>query len=796
MNLRTIIKVKRLMFATSAFLVVWLLADETLSIEVNLSEYFEEKPVWIGKVGKEGKRLIVNWSVHDSPELTFEIPITQSLSKLVFLRKDATPKIYELTADLVNQGLSINFSKGATVLGKVFSSKDKNVVTEGVIYVQFDTELEVPTPDSEHILSWEIEADGTFMIQGLPKGKHTISVVAPNYLLAEKVVVVHETEELYEVNFSLEKAVFISGRIVGSPNSFAEVTQFKGYIDIESSIHKRQTEPIRTVFSDDQEFMIGPFPVGTRVQLSARLSDGRHSKPIEVIAPTRDLELWVSRWVRVFGKVQDQLSGEPITKFRLLTNLVPVEISAPNGKFSYEIQDHSGDISIDAPGYQFWTETEVEILKEVHEYDLGVIELIPSHSVRGRVIAGDTGEPLPGAKVLRYDGGSSDAGFDARANWIRRWNQNHLTTKTDNLGEFVLEGFPKQGGQIFASASDLGYDGEVITIYDVSELIEFSLDPLGSISGRVESIHGDPVAADIRYPGGSTRTEDGYFHFYVSAGKHRYRAIAKLGQSEVLEIETEPGEVLDNLRIVIDIVGRVYGSVEGLMEDETVNIGVDGVSKFVYSDGPYEFFGVREGIHSISSKTSRGREITGTIEMGTSQEVQFDLHFSGTSSISGKVLIGENGLPETEIIARPENNNFPLGRTSSSEDGLYHLEALAPGTYTIEVPDRVFSKTVEIRGDISLDLQMGTNLIRGKVLASGSVRGAQLRLTGGPPARTLDKGLQTNVDASGEYRFEGLPSGTYQLTVSHPEFTKKSIRIVLNQEFIEYDVYLEDEPRN
>ena len=401
-----------------------------------------------------------------------------------------------------------------------------------------------------------------------------------------------------------------------------------------------------------------------------------------------------------------------------------------------------------------------------------------------------TGEPVMDATVRRIDGGSPDAGIDQRANWIRRWNINNVTATTNQAGEFELDSFPLGGGQVLVGAS--GYSSEQVTINELGEPIEIFLEPRGSISGQVVSQDGVPVPAVIFTHSGSTRTDDGNFQFKVGSGLHRYRAVAKSGRSQTFEIETDVGESIEDLRIVIDIVGRVFGQISGLLEGESVHISADGASESFYTNGPYEVFGIRSGSHNILGRTSLGREINGTIRVEDSGEVLFDVNFSGGSSITGTVFIGNSVLSGTEVIISPEDASVPLGRTVTKSDGSYLFHSLPSGTYTVKIPARAFSKIVEIYGDMQVDFQLGIHTLFGRVQASSSVRGAKLQLTGGPPEQKLVTGIRTSVDHRGVFSFEGLPGGQYEIHATHPDFIAKSLRVKLVDESTEFDIFLEE----
>ncbi|MCY3628254.1 MAG: carboxypeptidase-like regulatory domain-containing protein [Gammaproteobacteria bacterium] len=247
-----------------------------------------------------------------------------------------------------------------------------------------------------------------------------------------------------------------------------------------------------------------------------------------------------------------------------------------------------------------------------------------------------------------------------------------------------------------------------------------------------------------------------------------------------------------DLRIVIDIVGRVQGNIDGLMEDESISISAGGAGGRFYENGPYEFVGVESGEQDIRVLTSFGREILDSIVMGDSQESRFDVTLPIAKTLSGRVLAGKQGIAELEIIARPKDSQLPSGRTATIADGSYHFKALAPGLYTVEIPARSFSESIEIQDDSVHDFHVGSFTLSATVYGRRSVRGATVVLSGGPKDRKLEHGLRQITDANGEYRFLGLPNGRYTIKVTHADYEETSENVNVNQESEKLDVYLEE----
>ncbi len=780
-------------------------SDELQTITVNFVDDLNETPLWIGPViegyetGEPKLLPEIDWRTTETQKIRFVIPTIQRLKKFYVLRKNFLPVIQHNNSHEEYVDVSIEFAEGASIQGKVTARNDGASVTEGIVSLQFDKELEIPVPPEDPIFVWDIEEEGTINLQGLPIGEHNISIEAPGYMRYEETVSVTRLDEEIELNVQLDRAVQVRGSIVDySPNPstslMVEDLKVQGEIEVVLISPEQQTETFAVEFDAENNFSIGPFAEDSVIKIRAHLADGQHSRWSQFNTPSEDIKLHVANWILVSGTVVDQDTAQPITTFTVTSNLDQrVDVEEPNGNFTIEVYEWDGEISIAAPGYVYWTT--FDIGNAELEFDLGVIELVRAHTVRGIVFDNKTGNPMEGVSITRWDGGTPDAGISQKEHWIRRWHYANVKTETNAEGEFELDSFSTAGGQISAWFS--GYAQEILTFHDVNEVLEFRLSPIGSINGQVVLLTGEPTEASINYfdnefSGGGFRTdEDGKFEFSRRAGTYRFSARADAGRSQNYEIELGVDEVVD-LRIVIDIVGRVHGNIAGLLEDENISISAGGAGGWFYENGHYEFVGVESGEQDIRVLTSFGREILDSIVIGDSQESRFDVTLPIAKTLSGRVLAGKQGIAELEIIARPKDSQLPSGRTATIADGSYHFKALTPGLYTVEIPARSFSESIEIQDDSVHDFHVGSFTLSGTVYGRRSVRGATVVLSGGPKDRKLEHGLRQITDANGEYRFLGLPNGRYTIKVTHADYEETSENVNVNQESEKLDVYLEE----
>lgn len=227
--------------------------------------------------------------------------------------------------------------------------------------------------------------------------------------------------------------------------------------------------------------------------------------------------------------------------------------------------------------------------------------------------------------------------------------------------------------------------------------------------------------------------------------------------------------------------------VSGLREGETARTEVGRLYRCLDSNGPYELRGLTDGEHVVVTWTSEDREIRNLITMNESKEVHYDIVFARNSSLYGRVTSGEKGMPYVEVTAKSRDSSLPSGRTTTKTDGSYRFEGLGDGPYLVEVPVRKFKAVVDVDSETEFDISLGANALSGNVRADGSVRGAQLILTGTGTNRLW---LSREVDATGSYRFEALESGTYVIKVTHPDYVETSCEVVITHDVTDFDIYL------
>lgn len=780
-------------FSLTLLLTLWatsISAENSNIVDVTVPNWEEGDEIWVGAVAQDKESNTVQWEHVSTREFSVEIPDTQQLPVLIFLKRDAIPVIRSMTTDLISTGLDIEFEAGLSIKGNVSTKKSGTPVTVGTVSIVFDEEFQFPLPDPSWF-SRPVNSDGTYELRGIPPSKVVVTVSSPEFMPATITVELEEDASLLERHFQLSKAFYINGSIQDSENE-----SIQGIIDAVVSPVESQTTPVRTHFDESSQFHIGPFAEEASIELTARLPDGQRSRPTVVNALSENVKLQVGYWVQIQGELQNLETGEAVEEVRLMIGVEGraqknFKYVAPNGFLNLEIDDLANKFSIHADGFLFWTSGNLDLIGK-SLFDFGVIELVPAHTVRGIVVDRASREPISDVSLRRLEHGDSLA---------TSWYYNFVTTTTDAGGEFELQGFPSEGGVLQFAVK--GYQTVTHTFEDAETYLEIEMNPSGSISGQIVSVGGEPTAGKVFLGSVGRPSKDGNFYIEVNDGSFTLYAETASGRSSKQEVTVENGESITDVRLELDVIGRVVGTVQGLAEGETayIRIGDHSLrsSTLIESNGPYEIRGVPAGEHAVTCSTSLNRHFTDTLLVNATIETKFDLDLSGDSTLDGNVFAGDHPLASVEVIAVLENKtpirvlkqdelyllseldkhiySFEV-RTTTDRDGSYRLEGLTNGTYRVEVQDHHYKQDVVVESDTKFDIQLTPFSLSGRVSALSSVQGANVRING-RDVHVRSISLQKSVDSNGEYQFQGLPKGKYTIRVNHPDYHEESQTVKL-----------------
>jgi hypothetical protein len=410
------------------------------------------------------------------------------------------------------------------------------------------------------------------------------------------------------------------------------------------------------------------------------------------------------------------------------------------------------------------------------------VRTAPSGTVRGRFLSPDGLRPIPnGQMILRLNGAT--IGFDTTSSDPSQLGR--FLFENVPFGSVSLDGFDPITGRKGLASSAVARDGQVL-ILDVLQLRR------GTVEGTLLSGNGTaPVAgANITLTSQgayglsfqATTLPDGAFSFPgVNEGAFTLRAnVATTGLSASASgaITREGDRVQVTMRLQPSgfLEGTVYQA-DGTTPAPFAQINISGANYQANENGFYRVGPWVLGTYSIQASELNGPD--GAIGSATltaeGQTVVTDLRFNGAGSIGGIVYDSDGTTPLAGGIVRLTVLG-PFGLTAQTEsgpDGSYHFPRVPVGLYSLSVsePGGLLGGTA--RGTLTQHGQAVT--VNVTLQGAGRVIGRMLRpdrttpVTGGV-ATLSGAGYTVNrpTEADGEFRFEGIPLGSWTLVLQDP----------------------------
>ena len=245
---------------------------------------------------------------------------------------------------------------------------------------------------------------------------------------------------------------------------------------------------------------------------------------------------------------------------------------------------------------------------------------------------------------------------------------------------------------------------------------------------------------------------------------------------EVEEGKTAP-EVTVELETGVKLTGKVTGPSGEALSGVTVSpeqssrggrvMRFDTMGSTVVTDprGEYTIEGLEPGEKTFSYARSGFVTETRTVNL-TGKDVRSDVQLSSGLRVAGTVIT-DTGTPVGEALVRASSASDPgFGREARSDGGgNFQFEGLAPGHYTFSASKSGYANGVARDVDVSTGAP-----VRVTMKSGGTITGHVTGLTAEEmqQANVLAFGAGTGsvsapVDAGGNYRVEGAPTGTVRV---------------------------------
>jgi hypothetical protein len=463
------------------------------------------------------------------------------------------------------------------------------------------------------------------------------------------------------------------------------------------------------------------------------------------------------------------------------------KFEAEDGRFEWKaLPPGNWMVSISAPGFQRF-ELEALTIEEGLPTPEIVLPLRRGYQVRGRVYDEASGQGIAAASIGFREAGTGR--FDG--NWRTR-----PRVQSASDGSFVLDGLPQ--GRMTLEVSVQRYAGREIDVVvaDGMPPVDVALWTGGAITGRLTAADGvTPVAGyvgmwdvDDGFGGKHMTDETGEFKFeQLSPGPYRISGEIQGGAPVSREFVITKNQRIDGVVLAFVEGRRIRGRVVGLRPEELkrVRIGVSrdgqgaGFSNIgVDAEGAYEVRGVQAGRVSLVAEAP-GRQVSRNIDVPSDADVTVNLDFPAGVRVSGRVTRGGAPLVGVGVRPRPavQGALYSYG-TSTSTEGAYFFEGLAPGEYTFWVEGHT-TASVQLSRDTVFDIDIPQPQLSGRVLedeAQVPVVGASVQLWPAEPGSS-QRSRGAGSDHFGQFALSGLEPGDYMLVAHMPGYEMYRKRI-------------------
>jgi protocatechuate 3,4-dioxygenase beta subunit len=718
--------------------------------------------------------------------------------------------------------VTVRTSLGATIEGRVVSTanleqvegaEDKvkskgpiplagahvGLVARGLRDLAFAEEL----LEESHVVTG---ADGRFVMQHVPPGELDLIGVAPGHLPAKGPRALAGQAGLVVVaDFELPRGPMVSGRVVDAAGQPIEgVTVRWNSVDFRNFQFDFSFAPLLTQAIKGFEFpktdaegrfTAGAFPGEPPFRIDFFKSGFENTNHRWEPAKEKEgIEVVMHRGGSVEGIVMDSTKRVPVTSFTIeTTDRIETQAAAPGtmnpfsggqlvedpkGRFKLEpVKVGKVDLTFKARGYIDTTLSDLEVAEGAALRGV-IVELKPGATLRGSVVDSD-GKPVAGAQVFAMPeaqakrGGRGGGLFGGRG--LRR-------------GGFDLGELPA-GFRDFAAALGLLGDRAVLSAPDGHfELIGLAPGATVALAAHRSYVIGrsEPVTLTVEGPAPEVEIE-------LSKGSGVYgHAKDRFGRpvAGAIVIAASPA----------NLAGEGTSNGGGLYQGRTNELGAYRIERMVA--GGY-FVVLTRGDAALNPMSFLGTLNFDLVTVPADEPVEYDIvdTSSGATRVFGSVLAKSLPVGRGNVTALGFESENMLGVdvkiAQIHDDGSYEFSGLAPGEYQFNVDNvRIGDRNVRAKitaeipdvPEFRLDLRMPEGALTGRVVdaatgdgvawADVTLRRSEQVESGGWLGKLISQESgqeRTSCDDKGEFRFERLAAGTYELTV-RPQPDKDGVR--------------------
>ncbi len=704
------------------------------------------------------------------------------------------------------------------VTGKITDGENPIENARVRVYREFSVVTEKSNTNTIRIQYGESQSkpDGAYEIGQLSTATFRIEISASGYATVTREIEIKE--ENLKLDIQLEAESLLGGVVRGArgaPVAGAELSLFE-------EEEKKGEKPVQTTKSGEQgAFSFKQLPAGRAYRLFAKAERYAEAGPILVYSGTEQNVINMTTGGYIQGKVTDLNTGGTVSSLSI------VAVSTENSKWTplrtetnsegiYRLKRlPAGTYDVTVTSEKYTSEPQLAVKVTATEPAKDVDFLVyQGVSLTGTVIDGDTRERLAGASVQLNPKMAPTQVL-----------KNRLASSTDSGGNFRFPSLP-QG--IYVLTADLkGYtrgvgeekERRVEILSGISpKPVEIKLYRGGTIGGQVTDIQGSTVEnaqVQIYHPGGSpgridtrkyTATTDagGVFRIEGIPIHQELHLIATAwaegkgkGKSSLVVLNREQHQSSCQIQIngggslsvtVTDTAGlALSGANVSVRHSDFPDSPPSSWSKKTLETGNASFNDLPPGRVSVYASKSGYLSDSDRVSFEGPGYRAVTLKLEEARILTGKVITDRQEIVRNGTVRAGGGRGG--GRVDINNDGTFKFESLGEDEFWLEVDARKNTATggrsVKWRfpevspndgvGEIVLEVPM-TGTLSGRVIAPGddaelpnftiSLNATYYDYTG---SRQGFRGSHT-FQTDGEFTFDSLPPGEYQVTALAPNF--------------------------
>ncbi|QHE62502.1 hypothetical protein FHE72_16855 [Rossellomorea vietnamensis] len=636
------------------------------------------------------------------------------------------------------------------------------------------------------------DANGQYMVPGLPPGSYSVVVSAPNYT-TETVAAMIESGQTTTLNVTLNEN---PGTLTGFVRDTNSNPIAGGSVTVQISTGTGIIVAT-TVTAPDGSYTVQNLAPGNYIVIAAATNYQAATQGVTIASNATSVVNFnlASDPGSIAGNVTNAQTGTPIIGANVQVRVV----DSSGAVIATALTDNNGQYAVNGLAPGVYT---VVVSALNFQTNAATVQVSSNQTVDGSIAL----EPDPGritGTVVDSQGGNPIAG--ASVNIVNSSGSLITTVLTDSNGLFMVEGLAPDNYtvNVFAANFQNATVGALVSSGQTTPVSVSLLPNPGAITGTVSPIVPNTIIQlrDVNNVliDSTVANQDGTFSFTnltpgtytVSASAPNYSTaqagvsvLANQTSSVAITLTPNPGSISG---FVTDNVGTPIGNaIIQVFDQNNILIGTG----FTDASGHYVIGNLPSGSFTVvANAPGFGQVITG-ISLGVGEDltgVNISL-VPNPGSINGQItnLTTGDAIPGATVVIIDGISQIPVATTTTSVFGNYSVSGLAPGSYIVSA-SKVDFTTEQIGAIVQSDSSTIANLALNE--NPGTLTGNVEDTNGNP---ITGNNIQISVfnennvlvvsffaNSDGTYSVPSLAPGTYFVTATAPNYSSSTVSAII-----------------